>query len=124
VYEKGERMTLEHRDWQANRHRTLHHFWVEGRITNPAERLTDGAYMVTTRASLLKLDHQPLLPDILLLRLSLTQERQFPYTPPAQQPAHPVRYYQEPIGADEETCTKVCIRYNGETLADIAVRDS
>jgi len=85
-------MALAHRDWQARRHRTLNHFDVHGVITNPAMPLADGGFWVTTRTPLRKLDHQPLLPSMLILRLYVEQERHYPYAPPAQPLSHPAHY--------------------------------
>jgi len=120
---EGETMALEHRSWTARRNRTLNHFEVTGVIPSPEERLADGAYVVTTRTLLLKPDHQPLGPPILTLRLYLTQERQFPYTPPSPLRAHLASYYLGPIGAQEDACTKVRIMHNGTTLIEIDVID-
>jgi len=116
-------MTMQHSGWRASRNRTLNHFEVLGLITKPDEQQPDSTSMVTTGISLLKLDHQPLLPSILILRLYVTQERRFPYVPPAQPLTYPARYYREPIGTDEEACTTVRIRHNGETLIEIHVID-
>jgi len=120
---KGEAMTIDPRDWTASRFTTRNYFVVEGRITHPDEPQPDTSYMVTTGASLLKLDHQPLLPAILILRLYLTQARRFRYVPPAHTVSHPARYDRGPMATEEETCTTVRIRHNGDTLIDIAVRD-
>jgi len=46
--------------------------------------MPDGGVIVTTQTRLEKLDHQPHLPSIVLLRLDVYQERQYPYTPPAR----------------------------------------
>src|SRR2546425_10819178 len=116
-------MTIDPRDWKAIRFKTRNYFVVEGRITHPDEPQPDTSYMVTTGPSLLKLDHQPLLPAILILRLYLTQARRFPYVPPAHTASHPARYDREPMAPEEETSTTVRIRPNGETLLDIEVRD-
>ena len=116
-------MRIDPRDWTASRFKTRNYFVVEGRITNPDAPQPDTSALVTTGASLVKLDHQPLLPSILILRLYVTQERRFPYVPPAQPLTYPARYYREPIGTDEEACTTVRIRHNGETLIEIDVID-
>jgi len=114
---------MQHSGWRASRNRTLNHFEVLGLITKEAEPQADGAYLVTVETRLLKLDHQPLLPSILILRLYVTQARTVPYVPPAQPLTYPARYYREPIGTDEEACTTVRIRHNGETLIEIDVID-
>src|SRR5437660_343066 len=67
-------MTMQHSGWRASRNRTLNHFEVLGLITKPDEQQPDSTSMVTTGISLLKLDHQPLLPSILILRLYVAQE--------------------------------------------------
>jgi len=116
-------MTIDPRDWKAIRFKTRNYFVVEGRITHPDEPQPDTSALVTTGASLVKLDHQPLLPAILILRLYLTQARRFRYVPPAHPVSHPARYDREPMATEEETCTTVQIRHNGETLIEIAVTD-
>ena len=116
-------MTIDPRDWTASRFTTRNYFVVEGRITNPDAPQPDTSALVTTGASLVKLDHQPLLPAILILRLYVEQERQYPYVPPAHPVSHPARYDREPMATEEETCTTVQIRHNGDTLIDIVVRD-
>jgi hypothetical protein len=115
-------MALQHTAWEATRTRRLDLFVVCGTVTPSEPRLGDGGTMVTTRVSLEKPDHQPLLPDVLILRLDVHQERRFPYTPPDPLPAHQARYERTSIGPDEDTCTTVSIRHHGTPLIDIPVR--
>ena len=117
-------MALQHAAWEATRTRSLDLFVVHGTVTPPELRLRDGGIMVTTRVSLEKPDHQPLLPDILILRLDVHQERRFPHTPPDPLPAYQARYDRTSIGPDEDTCTTVRIRHHGTSLIDIEVRDN
>src|SRR5215467_6804616 len=116
-------MDLQHTAWQARRTRRLDIFEVIGRVTPPEPQMPDGGVIVTTQTRLEKLDHQPHLPSILLLRLDVYQERQYPYTPPARGLPWLARYYQTPIGPDEDACTTVHIRYKGAPITEIEVRD-
>jgi hypothetical protein len=117
-------MTIDPRDWKAERNKTLNLFSVEGSIPHAAHQLPDGGYMVTAIVRLLKLDHQPLLPDILRLRLYIEQERRHPYNPPAQPLSHLVSYHPLTREAEEDTCTKVRIVHNGDTVIELEVKDA
>jgi hypothetical protein len=116
-------MTINPRDWDAQRDRTRNYFAVAGSVAYAATPQADGGYIVPSRARLLKVAHQPLLPDILTLRLYVEQERHSPYTPPPQPPALQAMYYPPAIETEEDVCTKVRIMHSDDTLIELAVKD-
>ena len=117
-------MIINPRDWDVQRDRTRNYFAVEGRVASVATPQAGGSYIVPSRARLLKVAHQPLLPDILTLRLYVEQGHQSPYTPPPQPPALQAIYAPPAIETAEDVCTKVRIMHSDDTLIELAVVDA
>jgi len=91
-------------------------------MTEPDQVLSHNTYLVTTRATLRKMDLQGQGPTTLFLALVVSQEVKSPHTPPTQPPTRLVSYHVEPAGDEEAGYAKVLVMYQGRVLIALDVQ--
>ena len=113
-------MAIQHSNWRAVRERAPAIFTVDGVVSSP-DASGPGGYSATTGARLIKLYS----PDPAIRRLELVLDLEH-RAPPASHQAQLERaasYQENPAGEASKAYTHVHVRYLGNTLAEIPVRD-